>query len=133
MLCAKNVERTTLYSMPTEKYCEFTDFSKTIKHPFVIYADFEAILVPESDSVRRHEPIAAGLLFLKLGKVVEYHQFVGEGCVENFLRKCEELAYRKVRPWYKYHGSYEMKPLSTGQERIISSTGTLLYVQEKTG
>ena len=57
-LCRKNVERTTLYSMPENKYIEFKDWSKTIKQQFVVYADFESILPLDDKHFQKHEPIA---------------------------------------------------------------------------
>ncbi|XP_060876104.1 uncharacterized protein LOC132949299 [Metopolophium dirhodum] len=60
----------TLPEMPKEGECvEFRAWKKTVRHPFVIYADFEAILVKTEEKkggsttvIQRHEAMSYGFL-----------------------------------------------------------------------
>ena len=84
-LCQLNVERTTLYTYPEEKFVQFQDWSKTIPSQFVVYADFESVLSPDNEHHQKHLPIAAGLVLIHHNKVVDYRHFVGEDCGVKFL------------------------------------------------
>ena len=70
-VCKKNVERTTLFTMPKDNSCEFTNWKATIEKKFVVYADFESILPADTKYFQRHEPIAAGAVLIYGGKVNE--------------------------------------------------------------
>ena len=115
-LCKKNTERTTLYTMPTDQYIDFEDWSKTIKHPFAIYADLEAVLEKVDEKTVKHKPVAAGLVLVYLGEVIQYHEFTGYDCVEHFLRKVEQISRKIIYPWYEAHSNEPMLPLSSMEE-----------------
>ena len=115
-VCMKNIDRTTLYTMPKEKLCQFTDWSKTINKKFVVYADFESILPEDSKYFQRHEPIAAGAVFLKEGNILEYINFVGANCVYEFLLWIEDITVNIVYPWYDENSKEAMLPLTAEEE-----------------
>ena len=101
-LCANNLLSTTLFTMPENKYLAFKDWSKTVTPPFVIYADFEAILPNHSNFYQIHKPIAAGCVLINnFNQSSEYHQFVGEDCVILFLKYVESVINDKLIPFIK--------------------------------
>ena len=118
-LCKKNIERTTMYNMPQETEVLFTDWNKTIRKEFVVYADLEAILPPDDQYHQRHEPIAAGLVLVQNGQTVFYKQFVGSGCVVAFLKCLEKISKTIVHPWYKENACKKMLPLTREENEIF--------------
>ena len=100
-VCKKNIERTTLFTMPKDNSCEFTNWKATIEKKFVVYADFESILPADTKYFQRHEPIAAGAVLIQEGKVSEYVNFVGSDCVNKFLLWIQEITRNIVYPWYE--------------------------------
>ena len=101
--------------MPKDKFISFTDYSKTIRQQFVVYADLESILPPDDTHFQKHEPISAGMLVLKQDKIFSYKYFVGENCVSDLLLALEHLAITVVQPWYSEHGKHKMNRLTNAQ------------------
>ena len=58
-LCKTNQIGTTLYTMPINKWLNFSDWSKMVSPPFVIYADFESVLPKDNVHHQKHLPMAA--------------------------------------------------------------------------
>ena len=115
--------------MPKEKFISFTDFSKTIKQKFVVYADLESILPPDDTHFQKHEPIAAGMLVLLQGKIYGYKYFVGANCVFEMLLALENLAIKVVEPWYKEHGHEKIR--ISRQQTIEFNNATSCYLCKK--
>mgnify|MGYP006366715693 FL=1 len=120
-LCRKNVERTTLYSMPENKYIEFKDWSKTIKQQFVVYADFESILPLDDKHFQKHEPIASEFVLLHQGCPIRNETFVGKDCIIQFIQALDDIATDIVYPWYKINGSKEMMELTWEQQEEFTN------------
>jgi len=116
--CKQNVDATTLYKMPKRLNCRFQDWSKTVKKPYVIYADFESLLVQDGPNIKRHEPLAAAGVLVHEGQKVEYASFDGEGCVVKFLEWADRMSRDIVYPWYDTHGKVPMLPLTPIQEGL---------------
>jgi len=114
-LCKKDIEMTTLYSMPEDKLVMFKDWSKTMKQPFVIYADFESILIPNVIHHQKHAPIASGSCLMLNGVLIQYVQFYGSDCVIEFLKWIEEMNRTIVKPWYEANSKKQMKQLTSTQ------------------
>ena len=100
-LCDQNLDGTTLYTLPENEEVRFTDYSKTITYPFTIYADFESLIVSESVNSSRHTPASAGMLVVNDQGGSDYQDFVGEDCVENFLKSIESKCNTEFLPYYK--------------------------------
>ena len=126
-LCIKNVEKTTMYTMPKEKYIAFNDWSKIVQVPFVIYADFESILPPDPINFQRHEPIAASFVLLRNGIPLQYIDFVGADCVVKFLKAVDMVARLMVYSWYDRNGNKPMTPL-TEMETLCFENQTICYL-----
>ena len=117
--CSRNVDPTTLYKMPNRKFCRFQDWSKIVKKPYVIYADFESKMVQESENKTRHEPLAAAGVLIHEGEKVEYASFDGTGCIVEFLKWVDRMSSEIVYPWYDNHGKQPMLPLTRDQEMMF--------------
>jgi len=131
-LCKKNVQTSTLYSMPKNKYISFTDYSKTIKQQFVVYADFESVLPPDDTHFQKHEPVAAGMLLLKPGAEPEYRHFIGADCVIKFLEALQDIAENTVAPWYERHSHVPIRSLTDAQQFAFRNNRTC-YLCKKPG
>ena len=118
-LCKANLDKTTLYVMPKNKCLKFTDYSKTVTPGYVVYADIEALLIPNGDgNETKHLPIAAGSLIvpLKAQAATDYQYFVGDDCLVRFLQYIEEFVLSTVVPFYKNNAHTPMVPLSSVQQ-----------------
>ena len=74
-LCNLNTDKETLYEMPQNKHCKFTDYSKTISPPYIIYADFESAINNVTNDKDIHTPFAAGLIILGPNNFSKYFLF----------------------------------------------------------
>ena len=91
--------------MPTEKYLKFTDYSKTVTPPFVIYGDFESVLPKDEVFYQKHLPISAGLLLVNnYTNQTKYSQFVGDDCIFEFLKAIDDISKNTVYPYYRKFG-----------------------------
>ena len=131
ILCKNNQLGTTMYLMPTETQLEFTDWSKTINPPFVIYADFESVLVPDEVHHQKHLPIAAGMLLLNnfTGNRT-YYQFIGPDCIYDFLVQVKEILTGIVIPYFANEGRTKMLPLSWLENQEYRAA-TICYLCQK--
>ena len=107
-LCSVNTDKETLYEMPENNQCKFSDYSKTISPPYIIYADFESAINTISSDKDIHTPIAAGLLILGPNNYSKYYHFIGLYCVKEFLNCINSLIIDIVIPYYNDNGNYEM-------------------------
>ena len=70
----------------TENVLKFKNFSNKFKHPIVIYADFETLLVPETESSRIHhkESSVAYCVVTSTGES-KFKLFRSENCLQEFF------------------------------------------------
>ena len=120
ILCEKNLLATTLYTLPVDNKLEFRDWSKTMTPPYVLYADFEAILPKDSKCHQMHKPIAAGCVLINnYNGEMNYQYFVGEDCVVQFLNYINETV-KTVLQFYKDKMNASMIPLTRDEEQQLS-------------
>ena len=107
------------FTMPEEKQLTFTDWHKTISPQFVVYADFESVLEPTSDTSKpqKHMPCAAGYVILPSNT---YKSFFGESCIVEFLQSLEECSL-EVYNWYKENAHQPMDQLSSEEEALFQN------------
>lgn len=130
-LCERNQIGTTMYLMPTNNRLEFTDWSKTVTPPFVIYADFESILPKDAVYSQRHLPISAGLLLINnfTGETT-YKKFVGTNCVYQFLKSVADIAKDVVLPYYKHETNKSITMTSEDLRTFNASTNCYLCLEK---
>ena len=140
VLCENSFIGSTVYTMPSkEKLClKFADLHKTVSPAYVVYADFESLLIPNNntnDDQRRpqiHLPAAAGYLItsavpeLKSPLPTIYRDFYGPTCIIDFLKSLEEQA-KMVYDWYGEFGTQDMSPL-TAEEMQEYDESTHCYL-----
>jgi len=80
--------------MLEQKYCKFTDLSKTGSPPFIVYADVESVWAPSDTYEHIHLPVSASLLLLRPSGQTEYQEFTGPECIVDFLSALEYIANR---------------------------------------
>ena len=128
-ICEQIQTGTTLYTMPTQKYLRFKDYSKMVTPPFVIYADFESVLPADEVYFQKHLPISAGLLLINnFTNQTKYSQFVGEDCIFQFLKAVEEISKNTVLPYYKTYGKQRM--IITEEQENDFQSSTICYLCE---
>lgn len=87
--------------MPEKNIMKFTQISYLYKFPFVIYADFESLLVKENQIINRktkqiHKHIASGFSIVAIKNDSEiYYKYVysGKYCLNKFLEILATLSY----------------------------------------
>ena len=122
-LCDKHQLGTTLYTLPENKNLVFKDWSKTITPPFVIYADFEAILPKYGVNDQIHFPISAGLLLINnITGEMDYREFLGEKCIVEFLAAIEQIVNTIVNPFFENSCKKKMIPLTYLENASFRST-----------
>ena len=112
--------------MPKNQFIKFDQWEKTIEKKFVVYADFESILPPDEKYHQKHEPIAAGAVFLREGSVIEKFENFGPNCVRQFLEWIEKKT-EEVYKWYDENAHHPMVNLTPIQE-ILFPTSTVCYL-----
>ena len=108
--CGKNEVCKTV--MPTDEYCElkFKNFYKGLKIPFVVYGDFESLIIPTEGSrgnktERTSKHVSCGAKYVIISsvtnEVIKKFLYRGENCVrimlESLMKDCEELYYEYYR------------------------------------
>ena len=85
--CQEHGTQCTEFLPEKNKFLEFNNWGKMLKVPFVIYADFECILVPtdEKGKKRIHKPCGYSFLVVSDWEENEIVTYSGENVVENFL------------------------------------------------
>ena len=117
--------------MPTEKDLEFKDYSKTVTPPFVIYADFESVLLADDQHFQKHLPVSAGLLLVNdFTNLSKYMQFVGNDCIYEFLKEIENISKNEVYPYYQQNGKRNMRITPAQQMEFNTSTNCYLCKKE---
>ena len=121
VLCESSKVGATACVMPDKVELKFSDLHKTVSPAYVVYADFESLLVPQVDDEKRpqiHLPAAAAYLMISATSVdiqspapTVYKDFYGPNCIVDFLTSLEEQA-KVVYDWYREFGDIEMLPLT---------------------
>ena len=125
VLCESSKVGATVFTMPPKEKLslKFNDLHKTVSPAYVVYADFESLLVPTDDPSRPqiHMPAAAGYLFtsatssdIKSPLPTKYQEFYGSSCIVDFLASLEQQVLL-VRDWYHQHGNVDMTALTTDE------------------
>ena len=109
-------------SMPTEKdkWLQYHDGQKQLKVPFIMYADFESILMPINDSqdtnkINEHIPCGFGVYSkFAYGDIQDPLKiYRGKDCVEKFINHIEKEAKRL----YEIFPQQPMIPLAEDEQR----------------
>ena len=76
----------------SQEICEFKEYSKTERYPYVVYADFETIAETTNHAVRNtieyqeHKPVSYGYVIVNWEqKIVHKEFYCGLDCIEKFL------------------------------------------------
>ena len=105
-LCSKNKPQKT--SIPKECIVKFKNLSKSLRHPFVIYADFECLTVkihcttPSSESsftqrIEMHTPISYAMIAVNVKSEIIFHEYyVGENAVQHFLNTLKYVSEKPI-------------------------------------
>lgn len=103
--CLNNAPQKVSLPSGNQKFLKFKSFNKMVRHPFVVYADFESILKPiqscepsknKSFSVetQTHIPACYSLILLDDEKNILYHKFyIGNDVIENFLCNLKNIEH----------------------------------------
>lgn len=71
--------------LPRQLKVKFKEYQKTLKHPFIIYADFETLVIQEEEEVR-YEPCSFGLAIIDWkGDMIDSFFYRGEDTSHRFL------------------------------------------------
>ena len=109
---------------------KFTDLHKTVSPAYVVYADFESLLIPTDDESKPqiHMPAAASYLMITASSSDMQSpgpptdkDFYGENCIVEFLTSLEEQA-KVVAEWYQEFGDIAMLPLTDLEMSEFTST-----------
>jgi len=108
--CRKNGPQKIRMPSDDNDILYFKDVHKQLKVPFVIYADFESILIPctqenlnddVSYTQKTHELQASGFCYIVVSDVEDFNAppvvYRGENAVENFL-ECLLVEEKRIRP-----------------------------------
>lgn len=92
-------------TMPKEsQYIKFSNLTKTVWHPYVIFADFESLtkkihtVAPSPSTsytipIERHEPISYSIVVLDNNSKIIFHEFhFGNNVIETFLNTLKEIS-----------------------------------------
>ena len=119
----------------------FKDFNKSIKHPFVIYADYESIL-EKIDTVspnpnksytnkyQKHTPCGF-CYYIKSSVCDEYNKlelYRGEDASEEFVRRLEKDCIRLREIMFK---TYKPKSLTKGEKKEFRKNSICHICEEK--
>lgn len=119
--------------VPTK--CKFNKIEKTISFPYVVYADFEALLVKSDKALTRntfeyqkHEACSFGLVAVDWSDNIIYKEFYrGPDASEKFIETLIEL-----REFLQTHLDLNRKPVSMNNtERLVYESATQCYVCHK--
>jgi hypothetical protein len=144
--CSDNVQN---FEMPQKKEYKFNSWHKTESPAYIIYADIECLLekpdapattnsasTSSSVPLQIHTPIAVAYFLVpskELGATTclppEYHEFVGENCMAEFLCSLESTA-KRVFQWNETHARTAMKSL-TPEEKTQFEETSACYICKK--
>ncbi|XP_053209837.1 uncharacterized protein LOC128393666 [Panonychus citri] len=114
------------------KTCEFTRAEKSISYPYVIYADFEALVIKSENALgastfeyQKHEACSFGWVVVDwTGKILFNKFYRGDDAAENFIRSLYNVQasinldlMRRIKP-----------PILTSEERIIYELADICHV-----
>ena len=105
-ICSQNKPQKT--RVPADLTLKFKNMSKSLRHPFIIYADFECLTVkihsatPSSEhsyteKIEKHTPISYALIALDVKSKIVFHEyFVGENVVQHFLNTLKTVSGKLI-------------------------------------
>lgn len=122
--------------MTEEKTLSFTSYGKTQRLPYVLYADIECFLQPDSqdESLTHHVPCSIGLLLVPHPNMkakpltIPYTTFTGPTCLHEACDFIESIA-KQVYEWNKTY-SYQKVVMSADEKREFKSASKC-YICEK--
>ena len=131
-LCNNDSGISSVVTMPTEKELSFCDWHKTISPKFVVYADFESVLVDndDADKPKKHMPCAAAYVIVSDVEAPVYKSHFGEDSIVKFLTSMEEEAHR-VNQWYKENAHEPRLQLTVSQESNFESAKRCYLCQKE--
>lgn len=102
--CGEHKEAVKIKMPEPDTHIKFENFKRQERVPYIVYADFEAMLIPLEDSehasntvkTQRHVPYSVGF-YLHCshdGSQSFYREYRGEKCVEWFLLQLREIAIK---------------------------------------
>lgn len=123
----------TVLPEPNDKFIQFKNVQNKFKLPFVMYADFESLLVPVqgcepcetksfTSNTHFHVPYSFGL-YIKCSyddNLSKFHSYRGDDCVSKFSILLTNETTRLYRDYLKEN--IKMKPLTREQEREFRLT-----------
>jgi hypothetical protein len=126
--CLKNIIQSVRMS-ENQNFC-FNNHLATVSPPYVIYADSEALILPNGE----HKPIAFAYHLVPNKNLrnpinATYHEFVGENCVRDFLQSLAMLAQDIVEKNEK--NTRELMQITQTEEMEFKLT-TKCYLCQKT-
>ena len=71
--CARHGLQRTVLPTQKNKYMKFKNIAKMLKVPYVIYADFESLLIPTDEPGRKHEHQPCGYSYLIVSTLPNQH------------------------------------------------------------
>jgi hypothetical protein len=117
----------TAIEMPQEKEFSFEQYNYMYKFPYVMFADFESILVKENIKlsnktklIQKHKACGYALIIIK-GNSNIYHKesYRGEDCISVFLSKLKKISEELFS---EISCSYSMLPLTNDEKTIYKNT-----------
>ena len=96
--CSRNAPQKLSLPTDSEKWLEFKNYSKGLKVPFTIYADFECFLQPCSENTKQSEKyqkhIPSGFSYMVVSSVNKYSKqavvYRGENVMDEFFKCLEQ-------------------------------------------
>ena len=93
-----------MLSFPQEDHVEFKNYGKQVEDPFVVYADFESILLPMNEGtektkkVQEHEACSFSYCIVSRipGVTFEPKEYVGKNATEIFLNELQNDFEEKI-------------------------------------
>ncbi|XP_044741459.1 uncharacterized protein LOC123302553 [Chrysoperla carnea] len=86
----KEAVRVRMPKTDDERFVEFQKFSHQEPIPYIVYADFEALLVPQHHEVMEMDH---GSYTQNIQKHIPYSAYHGTGCSKWFVKELEQVAY----------------------------------------
>lgn len=117
----------TITLPPKGSTYKWTQYNRTQRMPYVVYADIECILIKEHDGHVNHKPAAFGVLFvpnpdLKTSALPQkYYHFVGSNCILEGLKVIEMLAC-SVYQWMEENSRSKIIMSNEDERMYIEAT-----------
>ena len=132
-ICNKFKARKIL--MPKEKYYEFSDYRKLYRHEYLIFTDFESILVRENDKIsknttviEKHIECTYSLVAVNdKSEVIFKRVYTGQDCMDHFFKTLRLLCFNLISFLNDY---IEMETLTEEQKYLIRQTNICILCEK---